>query len=113
MLDFTLASFEEMALALGQRLKALRLAHGWQQTELARRAGVSRHAVQVLEGGGQGSLLVVLRLAQALGRESELQDLFALKVQSIAQMDAAARAPRQRAPRKPGRVAGVPNQTTP
>ena len=38
MLDFSLSSFDEIACELGARLKALRLAQGLQQTELATRA---------------------------------------------------------------------------
>jgi DNA-binding XRE family transcriptional regulator len=45
MLDFGLASFDEIACELGARPKALRLAHGLQQTELATRAGLSRFVV--------------------------------------------------------------------
>lgn len=99
-IDFSLASFDEIADALGTRLKALRLAQGLQQTELATRAGVSRYVVQELEGSGKGTLMSLLRIVQALGRESDLQGLFELKVNSIAQMEQAERAHRQRAPRK-------------
>ena len=99
-LDFSLASFDEIAHALGTRLKVLRLAQGLQQTELATRAGVSRYVVQELEGSGKGSLMSLLRVVQALGRESDLQGLFELTVNSIAQMEQAERAHRQRAPRK-------------
>ena len=99
-LDFSLASFDEIADALGAKLKALRLAQGLQQTELATRAGVSRYVVQELEGSGKGTLMSLLRIVQALGRESDLQGLFELKVNSIAQMEQAERAHRVRAPRK-------------
>ena len=100
MLDFSLASFDEIATELGSRLKALRLAQGLQQTELATRAGVSRYVVQELEGSGKCTLASLLRIIQALGRESELQTLFALHMHSIAQMEQVASAKRARAPRK-------------
>jgi transcriptional regulator with XRE-family HTH domain len=91
-LVFILASFSEIAPVLGARPKALRLAQGLQQTELAARAGVSRYAGQELEGLGKGSLISLLRVVQALGRESDLQGLFKLTVNSIAQMKRAERA---------------------
>lgn len=100
MLDFSLASFDELAHELGSRLKALRLAQGLQQTELAKRAGVSRYVVQELESSGKITLTSLLRIVQALGREADLQNLFELKVASIAQMEQAEGSKRERAPRK-------------
>lgn len=112
-LDFSLASFDEIAGVLGARLKALRLAQGLQQTELAARAGVSRYVVQELEGAGKCTLLSWLRIVQALGRESDLQGLFELKVNSIAQMAQADSARRVRAPRKYSRRTATAQQSTP
>ena len=101
MLNFSLASFDEMSSELGARLKALRLFRGMQQTELATRAGVSRYIVQELENSGKCTLIAWLRIVYALGRESELQDLFQLKINSIAAMEREERASkRKRAPRK-------------
>ena len=99
-ISFSLASFEEVASELGARLRALRLAQGLQQTELAARAGVSRYVVQELEGSGKSTIQSFLRIVQALGRESELEGLFQLKVQSIAQMEQSEGLKRVRAPRK-------------
>jgi transcriptional regulator with XRE-family HTH domain len=100
MLDFTLASFDEIASSLGMRLKALRLSQGLQQSELATRAGVSRFIVQELEREGKATLNSLLRIVKALGRESELQGLFELHLNSIAEMERAEGAKRERAPRK-------------
>jgi transcriptional regulator with XRE-family HTH domain len=113
MLDFSLASFEEIAHALGGRLKVLRLAQGLQQTELAARAGVSRYVVQELEASGKGTLMSLLRIIQALGRESDLQGLFELKVNSIAKMEQAEGANRMRAPRKYTRKHPPARENTP
>ena len=111
MLNFSLASFDEISSELGTRLKALRLAQGLQQTELATRAGVSRYVVQELEGYGKCTLMSLLRIVQALGRVSDLQGLFTLKVNSIAQMEQAEGARRVRAPRKyPRKHAGAPDE---
>ena len=110
MIDFSLASFDEIACELGARLKTLRLAQGLQQIELAHRAGVSRFVVQELESAGKCTLISLLRITQALGRESDLQGLFELKVNSIAQMEQAESASRMRAPRKYARKpAGAPD----
>lgn len=111
--DFSLASFGEIASALGARLKALRLAQGLQQTELAARAGVSRYVVQELEGSGKCTLMSWLRIVQALGREADLQGLFELKVNSIAQMEQADSARRVRAPRKYSRKRATASNLTP
>lgn len=105
MIDFGLASADEIARELGSRLKALRLSQGLQQGELAARAGVSRATVTALENHGQSTLSSWLRVVQALGREADLQALFELKIQSIAQMEQAEAARRQRAPRKYSRQA--------
>jgi transcriptional regulator with XRE-family HTH domain len=107
MLDFGLASSDEIAQQLGARLKALRLHQGLQQGELAMRAGVSRATVTALENRGHCTLSSLLRVVQALGREADLQGLFELKVQSIAQMEKAEAARRVRAPRKYSRKGGA------
>ena len=104
-LDFDLASFEEIAVELGARLRALRLAQCLQQTELARRAGVSRYVVQELESSGKCTLHTMLRVSQALGRLSDLQGLFEPQLHSIADMERAERAPRERARGKSNRQA--------
>jgi len=100
MLDFKLSSFSEMGCELGARLKALRLVKNWQQTELASRAGVSRYVIQELESRGKCTLESILRVAFALGRDAELDALFKLKTNSIAQMEREERAQRKRAPRR-------------
>ena len=108
MLDFTLASIGEISGELGARLKALRLVQGLQQTELAKRAGVSRFVVQELENSGKATLISWLRIVQTLGRESELQNLFQIHVRSILEMERAERAKRKRAPRKSSRKVAIP-----
>ena len=87
---------------LGQRLRALRLARNLGQAELAARAGCSLSAVRRLEAKGQGSLELVVRVAQALQAEG-LGALFELPaLTSIAQTEAMAAGPvRRRASRRP------------
>lgn len=98
---FSLASSSEVLLSLGQRLRAQRLAQGVPQRELAQMAGLSLGALRKLESSGQSSLETLVRTVQALGLVSELDELFVLKRQSIAQMEKAEVASqRQRAPRR-------------
>ncbi|RZT11403.1 Helix-turn-helix domain-containing protein [Duganella sp. CF402] len=88
MLDFNLASPAEVCVALGERLKATRQAKGIQQAELAARSGISRNTLLALESHGQGSMTTLVRVASALGIVDQLQSLFVLRIQSIAQLEA-------------------------
>ncbi|MBR8657561.1 helix-turn-helix transcriptional regulator [Achromobacter sp. Marseille-Q0513] len=100
-MSFNLASTAEILRALGSRLRTQRLAQGLPQRELAQMAGLSLGALRKLEGSGQSSLETLIRVTQALGLAGELEDLFVLRRQSIAQMAQAESAgQRQRAPRR-------------
>lgn len=102
MIDFTVATAEELCQELGTRLKAARLAQELSQAELAARAGVARGAVVHLEKSGASTLPTLARVVQVLGLEGELQPLFLPRVQSIAQLEQAEGIHRrQRAPRSP------------
>jgi len=98
---FHLSTSAEIQHALGVRLREQRLAQSLTQRELAQMAGLSLGALRKLESNGQCSLETLIRVAQALGLQEAMDDLFVLKRQSIAQMeqiDAVSR--RRRAPRK-------------
>jgi len=96
-----LSTSAEILQELGVRLREQRLAQSLTQRELAQMAGLSLGAVRKLESNGQCSLETLVRVAQALGLLGALDDLFALKRQSIAQMEQAELVHRrQRAPRK-------------
>ncbi len=98
---FTLNALPEIQSILGQRLRAQRLAQGLPQRELAQMAGLSLGALRKLEGSGQCSLETLIRTIQALGLVDELENLFVLRRQSIAQMEQAESTQhRQRAPRR-------------
>lgn len=100
-MSFNLASTAEILRALGSRLRTQRLAQGLPQRELAQMAGLSLGALRKLEGSGQSSLETLIRVTQALGLVDELEDLFVLRRQSIAQMaQAESVGQRQRAPRR-------------
>ena len=100
-MDFYLSTPAEILHTLGVRLREQRLAQSLTQRDLAHMGGLSLGALGKLESNGQCSLETLVRAAQALGLLEALEGLFALKRQSIAQMeqiDVVSR--RQRAPRK-------------
>lgn len=100
---FILAPANQIFQTLGQRVRAQRLAQGLPQRELAQMAGLSLGALRKLESSGQSSLETLVRAVQALGLADDLQDLFVLKRQSIAQMEQTeAASQRRRAPRRRG-----------
>lgn len=100
-MSLKLSLTEELQRALGERLRAQRLVQELPQRELAQMAGLSLGALRKLEGSGQCSLETLIRVVQALDLADELENLFKLKRQSIAQMEQAAAAQqRQRAPRR-------------
>lgn len=101
MLEFALATEKEIRAELVLRLRKQRLAKELTLETLAKRAGMGRATLQRLETGGDCTFENFIRAAQALGLVPELQELFALKALSIAQMERQAeQAKRKRAPRK-------------
>lgn len=102
-MDFLLADRREILQELGQRLRLQRLAQALTQQELAGMAGVAPGTIKKLESNGTSSLETVVRVVQALGLTDQLQALFVLPSQSIAQMEQAEQArqtQRVRAPRR-------------
>lgn len=100
-MSFVISTYNEILATLGARLRAQRLAQDLPQRELARMAGLSLGALRKLEGNGQTSLETLVRVAQALGLAGELESLFVLRRESIAQMAQAELAhQRQRAVRR-------------
>ncbi|WP_156373197.1 helix-turn-helix transcriptional regulator [Pseudorhodoferax sp. Leaf267] len=94
---------------LGERVRALRLARNLSQQELADRAGASLSTIRRFEASGQGSMLLMVQLAQALQASDGLQHLLTLPTRSIAEAEAAVQlSTRQRArkPRQPQRSGG-------
>jgi transcriptional regulator with XRE-family HTH domain len=66
----------ELAVDLGQRVRACRAALGWTQAESAERAGVSYRTWRRLEAEGKASIDDLIRAAIALRVEHTLQALF-------------------------------------
>lgn len=66
---------EQICRVLGDNVKTLRLGHGLSQEELAFQAGLDRTYISQIERGvGNPSVLVLLKIAVALG--VDLQYLF-------------------------------------
>ena len=104
-----LQSPEAICRMLGKRVRALRLARNFSQQELANMSGASLSTVRRLEATGQGSLQLVVQVAQALHATQGLEPLFASPARSIAEAEAAVQlSTRQRArkPRQPQRSGG-------
>ncbi|KKL90446.1 hypothetical protein LCGC14_1904610 [marine sediment metagenome] len=71
----TLTGPADMSKALAERAMALRLLRGWTQTTLAQRAGVTVASYRRFETTGKASLELVLRVAHALSRLEEFDQL--------------------------------------
>jgi len=89
---------------LGGRIRALRLAHNLSQQELAGMAGASLSSIRRLEAGGQGTLILLARVAMALQATQGLRGLFNEPVQTIAQAEAAVQVAKRQRARKPVRM---------
>ena len=88
----------EMELALGARLRALRLDRNIDQKTLAERAGVSVRALRNLEGGLGSTLRTLTSVLRALGRSEWLQSIAPVATINPLMLTRAA-APRQRSSR--------------
>lgn len=94
-------SESEVLEAIGQRVRALRLAYGLTQAALAGRAGISLPTMQRLEiGQGQPKTESLVRVLRILRKLDGLEALLASsEVSSIELASAATKPPRRRAPR--------------
>jgi|SRR6186713_1242051 transcriptional regulator with XRE-family HTH domain len=100
MIDVKFATPDELVRELGSRLRTQRLASRVTQQELALRAGVALGAVKKLESDGNTTLQTFVRVVQALSLTGDIENVLVLKPHtSIAEMERAATAPRQRARR--------------
>ena len=95
-----------ICLALGARVRLLRLARNLSQLELAGMCGASLSSIRRLEAQGQATLSLLVRAALALNAAGGLEDLFVLASQTIAQAEAAVGAQQRRRARKPAGVTG-------
>lgn len=90
----------ELCQALGARCRVLRLARNLSQAELAAMTGSSLSSIRRLEARGQGTLLLLARVAQALQAVNQFESFLVLPVVRIADAERdAALAGRRRAAR--------------
>ena len=90
------ASTVEMEQSLGEQVRALRIAAGLDQGQLASLAGLSVGSVKNLEQGNGSSLRTVVRVVRALGRDDWLSTLAPRVGVSPIDMLRARREPRKR-----------------
>lgn len=84
---FILASSNLICSEIGARSKALRLARNLTQVQLAAMLEVSLSSLRRFEANGQGSLDMVVKIAQALHVTQDLEPLFLPSQESIAQLE--------------------------
>lgn len=72
----TLTNPSDLARTLAARARALRLLREWTQATLARRAGVTLASYRRFETTGRASFELVLKVALALARLEEFDELF-------------------------------------
>ena len=87
--DFIFSGNVEVCREIGSRLRAQRLAKNLQQTELAKKADVSKLTIINLESKGTVTFLSFIQIVRALGLIDELADLFKPQTTSIAMMELA------------------------
>ena len=71
----TLKGPGEVARLMADRMRALRLFRGWTQQTLADRAGITMASYRRFETTGKASLDLVLKVAHALSRLEEFEQL--------------------------------------
>lgn len=103
MLPIILQTPGEVAAAIAGRVRALRLARGWTQAELAERAGVAVDTLRRFERTGRIALERLLMIAKVLDAIEPFEALFAPPpFRTLAEVERAAGPTRVRA-RKPRR----------
>lgn len=94
-----LSSPEELALAVGESIRSLRLQKNLTQPSLAAQAGVSMTALRHLESGEGANLFTLIRVIRALDKQEWLRALAPRVTINPLHMPSS-HAPRQRARRK-------------
>lgn len=88
MLSLVLETPEGLARDLAGRIKALRLARGWTQQELAERAGLALPTYRLFERTGQISLARLIKVALILDAVEGFEALFRpARAQSMAELE--------------------------
>jgi transcriptional regulator with XRE-family HTH domain len=86
-LNFKLATHNEICKELGRRLREQRLARNLKQKDLADRAGVAVGTVKNLESKGLTSLETLIRVVVVIDLVQELERLFLFEPHSIDEME--------------------------
>jgi transcriptional regulator with XRE-family HTH domain len=82
---------------LAERLRALRLLKGWTRETLAKRSGVSAASLKRFENTGKSSFDLILKVAHALARLNEFDELFRSPApRSLAELEQRAAEPARR-----------------
>ena len=105
---FDLLTAEEICHELGQRCKRLRLQANLSQIELAARADSSLSSIRRLEGRGQATLELLVRVAHALQLVGQLENLLVVPVLRIADAERAAAVASRRRATAPRRTKPAP-----
>ena len=105
-MDLSFSTPQEIVHRVCERLRVERVAQSMTQGELAARAGVSKSTNSNVESGQSVRFEYIVRVAMALGRANELENLFQPAIDSIADVNRyEATATRQRV-RKHGKGQG-------
>lgn len=100
MLPIILQTPKEIAEAIANRARALRLSRNWTQKELASRSGVALSTLRRFEQTGKTSLDDLLLVAVALGATEQFGHLFPQPpARTLTELEQRDSAPRQRASR--------------
>jgi transcriptional regulator with XRE-family HTH domain len=99
-MDNAYLSPHELEVALGSRLRDLRLRRNLAQAEVAASAGVGRRAIYTLESGGGSTVETLLRVLKALGVTDPIAALAPVPQVSPLALLRSPKSP-QRASRKP------------
>lgn len=82
-MNLSFSTPEEVVQRICDRLRVERMAQSMTQGELAARAGVSKSTISKVESGQSVRFEYIVRVAMALGRASELENLFQPILDSI------------------------------
>lgn len=97
MLPVELQTPGEIGRLLADRVRALRLQHGWTQEEIAERAGLTLATYRRFERTGRIALERLLRIAVILDARAGFDEVFALPpARSLAELSARAQPARKR-----------------
>jgi transcriptional regulator with XRE-family HTH domain len=96
MRTFAILPPQTICVELGKRIKQCRLRGNLTQQQLAQMVGTSLSSIRRMEGAGQGTLELLVRVSQALQVVTQLDGLFVPAPASIAELERMAQGPARR-----------------